>query len=543
MRVALPEGNTMPVKRRVPMVFRLLLKAWLLLWIGCCAGAASDCPQDGEVFDLGDWSGAWEEIGNENPFPDSNVRFVHREDTPGRVALFPGSERSPGILSSQPLDLKPGGIYTLCFELFRETFVNGHYIGVKLFNDEFQIDNHCTIGGWQRFEVSAAVPIDAAESVRVVFRNDTPSRFFMRNPMLVSKKGRKSKRGKFVPPSAKGLDRFPIGVYGGGQGEWDAVRACGMNVAVVRSPVEKAPDMLESALNSGIRLILHCPRDETHAVSLAEAMGELRSEARPLFFYLEDEPELRSLPVERLLSVKEAVRERIPWAGFATAMLRSGKVATYRDVYDAFFLDQYPVPTQPMGWLSDSISEAKDALTPQQQAWAVIQAFGGGEFVRLGWPRRPTYEEMLNLASSALAGGVEGLLFFAWKYVRSDEAFNDDVRRVVERVRALEPRLPLTSGSGPDWTVELSGRVKTDVMGNPAVVVGRSVSKDGLPTILLVNITRYSVRFRLKGMRNAPVELYDIWRKSMSYCPDGDVRGALYPLEARALEIRPVMKD
>ena len=542
MRVALPDGRTMPVKR-VPMVFRRLLGVWLILWIGCSVCTASDCPGAGEVLDLGDWSGVWEDAGSGNPFPESNVRFVHREDTPGRVALFPGSERSPGILSSKPLDLKSGETYTLCFELFRETFINGHYIEVKLFDEEFRIDNHCIVGGWQRFEVSAGVPDDSDEPVRIVFRNDTPSAFFMRNPMLVLKKGQETQPGRFVPPSARGLDRFPIGVYDGGPDDWDALRACGMNVSVVGSPIEKASDMLESAWKNGIKIILHCPHHEIGAAALAEAMEGLRPEVRPLFFYLMDEPELRSFSVDTLLSVKRTVRDRLPWAGFVTAMARSGQVPTYRDVYDAFFMDQYPVPTQPIGWLSDSISDARDAVAPQQQVWAVLQAFGGGKFARMGWQRRPTYEELLSLASSSLAKGVEGLLFYSWKYVRSDEAFRNDVRRVVERVRALEPGLPMTPGAGPSWNLELQGKVRTDVMGNPAVTVGRSVSKDGYPIVLLANITRYRVRFRLKGSENAPVEIYDIWRKSTSYSPDGDVRGTLYPLESRALEIRPVVKD
>ena len=69
-------------------------------------------------------------------------------------------------------------------------------------------------------------------------------------------------------------------------------------------------------------------------------------------------------------------------------LVRPRFVRQYRCAADIFLMDQYPLPSQPLTWLSDSLDQAR-SLAGEDRVWAVVQAFGGAGSADGGWPRMP----------------------------------------------------------------------------------------------------------------------------------------------------------
>jgi hypothetical protein len=123
------------------------------------------------------------------------------------------------------------------------------------------------------------------------------------------------------------------------------------------------------------------PRSESTDIS-----RELGGQPEILGFYIEDEPEGKSIPPESLIGLKERLQSDHPGILTAVAMIRPQLVAEYRQAADVFLLDPYPVPRMPMTWLSDTLDEAARHIS-HERLWAVVQAWG--TTYQAGWPRFP----------------------------------------------------------------------------------------------------------------------------------------------------------
>lgn len=496
----------------------------LLLALGLPAGAAAE-P---ETWSLADWDAAWQTPPESGVERSGRAGFASADGTALRVAVFPGSDQEPGLLTSRPLPLKPGAVYELNFELLRPRFVNGHYMSVDLWGHETLLDQHCTAGGWQGFRVRAAFA--AGQRPVIVLRNDTASRFLLRNPTLRAVQGHPGPPGRFAPPSSRRPGPFPIGVFGAKRQEWPQLKECGFNLATAGlAPADLAAGLAEAA-GLGLRLLPFLEPDPGKLRAWGEALAGLDPKLRPPCFYLVDEPELRSFDPARLVQLRALLRERLPWANLATAMVRPQLVGDYAGAYDAVFMDQYPVPSQPLNWLADSVAEARSVLPGDRQVWAVVQAFA---MPKDGWPRLPDFGEMQALAFSALAEGAQGVLFFTWRQMADSPAHRANVCRLAARLRGLEPYLPLTPGPGPGLELAMAGRARRTPVGGDAVRVGHA-EHQGRRLILAVNQTPYLAQVRITGLGQGPLRVDELLGGGVRAALAGELREAIEPLGARA---------
>lgn len=497
--------------------------AGALAWSAPAVAAAAAAPQ---VWSLADWDSAWQIPPAAGVARPGRVALVYSGAPDRPVAVFPGSDQEPGILVSRPLPLMPGQVYELSFELLRSQFINGQYLSVALCGREFLLDQHCVAGGWQSFRVRAA--FSAAAPPLIVFRNDTPARFMLRNPELRAVAALAPPAGD-APPAPQ-LRPFPLGVYGSPRADWPQVRACGFNLVTAGLPEDKPKAALAEAAGLGLSVIPFLPAEADKLRAWPIALAGLDPGLRTPFFYLVDEPELRSFDPALLGGLRAELRASLPWARLATAMVRPGLAVDYAAVYDAIFMDQYPVPGQPLNWLADSVAEARAALPAGRQVWAVVQAFS---LPKLGWPRLPTSAEMQALAGSALAAGAQGLMFYTWPQIAADPAHREHVGALLARIRALEPWLPLTPGPGAGLHADPIGRVLRTPGGGDAVRVSHG-QHQGRRLLLAVNQTPHPATLRVQGLGPAPLRLAELWRGGEKAAIAGELRETIEPYGVRA---------
>jgi len=491
------------------------------------------CPYPGQAGELNLWD--WDRYWVRFPSPEcelagGGIQFGPDPEGQGRVAVFSGSTVNPGIIKTVNLPLQPEIAYELSFELLRPKSVNGEYLSLIFFGQETWLDNHRLTKKWQAFRVVGR--LKDGDPGRVVFRNDTPSRFLLRRVSLKPIEVPQEVGEAGEPALVSGQKFFPIGAYGT-EADLAEMAACGLNTAVVGASPEKAASLLLSARGLGMRLILHCPSQPEEALELARALTSTPPQARPLYFYVADEPELRSLDPAALATVRESLRSEIPWAATATAMVRPRFVSEYGPAYDAFFMDQYPVPGQPLTWLADSIAQARQEAGHGRQVWAVVQAFGGGRLAPYGWTRRPSFEEMQALACSALAEGVGGLLFCNWAATRQNPSHQANLCRLVGRLQGLRDWLPLQPGLGERMGFELLGKIRCDPGGGAALRVGHRI-KGKKVLILVANVTPYPLRVSLTGLKPPFGRAKDLWEQKDKGVVAGQLRERLEPLGIRA---------
>ena len=177
---------------------------------------------------------------------------------------------------------------------------------------------------------------------------------------------------------------FPVGIYAAGPDDLTEIRAAGFNAV---QSYDSKPDNIRRVAAASARLGLkYLPNFRGDPANLSRELG-----GRPeiLGFYIEDEPEGRSVPPEKIKALKDSLKQDHPGVLTAVAMLRPQMIAAYREAADVFMVDPYPVPNMPMTWLADSLDEAARHI-PRDRLWAVIQAFGGAKWAKHGWPRLPT---------------------------------------------------------------------------------------------------------------------------------------------------------
>lgn len=526
--------------RRVQATGRLLLwgamflLAAMLLGLGACVhveGPGIDQPS----LLLTPWRQWWRPALPPQAYgAGEGVAFKIFQATGEEVALLQGGPVAPAVLETKTLPDLPPGRYRLSFDLYRPGFVNSHYVTVDLFGRRTWLDNHCRAGGWQPFVVEARLA--AGQERLIAFLSDSDSLFLLRNPVLT--RVPEPAAPEAVQP-ARPKHRLPIGVYGATPNKLEEIAACGFNTVYLSGPAESAPQHLAQAARLGLEVIQTMPREPQAAMKLVESLAGLPSAHRPLYFYLVDEPEIRSYPIDKIVGIRRQTQARLPWARFATAVVRPWLIPQYTAGYDALFMDQYPVPSQPLSWLAESVGQARDLARPGTSVWAVVQAFGGGKFAAMGWPRLPTIQETRTLAVSALTQGAEGLMFYSWRYLSGDENFRRDLCRLTGQLRRLAPYAPLTPGLPPGYEARPIWRVRGESGGGEAVVFGWARGQDGALVIAAANVTRFDARWSLSLPEGRTTQLEDLWRGGRVWAARGEVVERFEPMGVRVWLVPP----
>jgi hypothetical protein len=354
--------------------------------------------------------------------------------------------------------------------VYRPDFSQGVFPEVRIFGRSIKIDQHCLVGSFQQIFIDVNSG-SYQEEARIRFVVDHPGEsFWFTRPSLKNRSAATESLPAIAAPATGG--EFPIGIYAARIQALDRIQAAGFNVvqSYGKSP-DFAVNFLKETKERGLGCLLSPPRqhdDLNRFLDLLERHDALRPRDR-VWFYINDEPELRSVPPAQLAQLRRRLLEVYPRRLCATAMVRPHRIPYYKNAADIFIMDQYPIPKMPLTWLSDSIDEARSHLG-DHRVWAVIQAFGGGHHAKQGWTRRPTLAEMRALSFLAVIHGVSGLFFYSYPDVSEDPSAWENLKSVVNELRRVESWLPVENlQSSLSWKVEMTSPFRADARGRDAI--------------------------------------------------------------------------
>lgn len=472
-----------------------------------------------------------------------------REGHPGALVVT-GGEDGAGYWETWAEGVRADTEYRLEILVYRTEFRQGVYPEVEIFGRRMRLDQNCTVREYQG--ISLDLP-SGQWSGRVRLRllvEEPGATFLFALPVL-----RERPRGPSVAPfpllPADPGEGFPIGLYGAEIDSLGRIKEAGFNaVQSYRSEAGFAVEFLRECRGLGLGCLLTPPWDPEKVgpfLQVLEKEGAL-GDGQRVWFYLNDEPELRSVPPEVIGKVREMVLGAYPGRRSATAMVRPHMIPVYKDSLEIFMMDQYPVPHMPLTWLSDSIDEAV-SLLGMERVWGVIQAFGGGRHALEGWTRRPTREEMRALSFLAVAHGARGLFFFSYPEVAGDPRAWEDLKGVVADLRKAGGWLDVPNVMGaPLWGVEMLSPFRADARGRPAIHLGvkaRPVSwrkrAFSFPVAeeflaIAVNVTEREVEGRIHGWPRNVERVLDLMSQRALAVVEGSVRVSLTPYGVAVLQ-------
>ena len=91
----------------------------------------------------------------------------------------------------------------------------------------------------------------------------------------------------------------------------------------------------------------------------------------------------------------------------------------YMGTYDVLGMDPYPIPKKPIETAISSMRQGLEGTFGARAVWQVPQAFGWGWLKRkeTKGQRAPTQKEMANMTWQAIAGGANGIVYYAFQHL------------------------------------------------------------------------------------------------------------------------------
>ena len=288
-------------------------------------------------------------------------------------------------------------------------------------------------------EAGFGVP-KSAGSGRIVYSFDPktrlpPGRYFWRVAVYLGRTllSQSELRGLIIPPTViPGTDvrsealsspesveipTFPIGIYGAKPSEYRELAAAGFSAVQTSAPDGRAcRAAIEAAAAAHLKILLDPPDPFPDAGEMAAALK--KAEVDDIIWYLDDEPEGRSVSPKVLFDRRAALRGVGLRQPGAIALLRSWRTPDYAPAVDIILPDPYPIPFEPLSWLGRCLDEIRESIgTPSnKKIWAVIQAFdwntASPAAAATGRGRPPSFPEIRALTYLALIHRAEGLIFY-----------------------------------------------------------------------------------------------------------------------------------
>ena len=203
-----------------------------------------------------------------------------------------------------------------------------------------------------------------------------------------------------------------------------------------------------------------------------------------LAWYMSDEP---SLGMAQPLAVRRG------WAHAAdpdhptwVVLDHPRNVRYYLDSFDAYAMDKYPIPRQPIEAVIESMRNGNAATLGLKPVWYVPQAFGWGW---LGRPRThgrgPNRDELANMTWQSIAGGANGIIYYSFGQVmkRPRDDSEDSFKAAWERVKSSATEVKKYEA------VLLSAEDAPAVSGETDAVAARAWRHEGHIYLLAVNCT------------------------------------------------------
>ena len=359
--------------------------------------------------------------------------------------------------------------------------------------------------------------------------------------------------------AVQGPDVFPIGLYGVPIEDYKEISEIGFNAVMSRSAdMDSLLKSLAAAREDGLKVLaspdpvlrvaggkigeeLYCrdrhvatllamteecagphvakpPRDDRGTSAIQnmpeKAAGwivgpeQRKSEAEDVLgWYLEDEPEGRSVS-PRAIFAKRAALSRLGFRQPGVLVLnRTWRTGDYAGAVDVIMTDPYPIPFEPLSWLSENLDEIRALVggDTSKRAWAVIQAFGwnygaaGASDANLG--RDPTADEVRALTYLAVAHRAQGLFYYVYRSgnfsLKERTELWQGLKATVAELREISPVIQ-SREAGIECRMQSD---RSDSAGIPAVhAIFKRYSPDSPASIIVSQDAPKSSRHLLPGL-------------------------------------------
>jgi len=455
------------------------------------------------------------------------VYFCKVSGYPRRLLAIEGGPDRQGRVWCQINNIRPYTEYLLEFIAYRLKFTRGAYLEVEIFGQQHLIDQHLSYGCIQPIFLKANSGA-VRGTTRLAIINPHREVFAFGSPSL--RVAEVNPRDMWTAEAVRLPGFFPVGIFAATPDDLADIRAASFNSV---QSYDSRPDIIRKMAAAAKKLGLKfLPDFRSYKADISRDLG---GSSELLGFYIEDEPEGRSVPPENLKALKESLKHDHPGVLTAVAMVRPQMVEAYRDSADIFMLDPYPVPYMPLTWMADCLEEAV-RYVPKERLWAVIQAFGGEKFPKYRWPRRPTYLEMRCLTYLAIVHGAHGLFYFSCPEVRADAVSWEGLQKIVQELRQARTWLVMPNEE-QTLRLDMFSPFKSDANGGPAVhFCEKRCGAENL--LILVNVIDRPVSFYLRNFPPGVAWLTEYFHRHKSVVVDGNIREELGPNEVRLYSYR-----
>jgi hypothetical protein len=293
------------------------------------------------------------------------------------------------------------------------------------------------------------------------------------------------------------LDFYPIGIYSVPPEDFKEIREIGFNAV---SYLSLGPDSLLSVLSAAradnlkilvspsavlqapldrpdylMSLRASAPKDPSRKERGSPTFLKLLRSDTILGWYLEDEPEGRSISPQVIFNTRAALLQQGFRQPGVVVLNRSWRAVDYAPAADIIMTDPYPIPFEPLSWLSTSLDEIHAVVggDPSKRVWAVIQAFGWNygskEVEEAGLGRDPGGDEVRTLTYLALTHRAQGLFYYVYKsgdyFIKEKMDLWEGLKKTVGEVRQIMPLV-----GAPEAKLDYKGECdRSDAWGIPAV--------------------------------------------------------------------------
>ena len=246
--------------------------------------------------------------------------------------------------------------------------------------------------------------------------------------------------------------------------------------------------------------------DDDAQAACRETVLKVKDHPAVIGWYVLDEMPLKFLP--RMLARQRMMRELDPDHPTWGVFFQYYQLREYMPVCDVLGTDPYPIGDKPISLPTEHIRAIRRATFGHRALWQVPQAFDWGWFVDAKAEpvrcRLPTAAEVRSMAWQPIAGGANGVVFWAYHYIywklkgEDYDSFYGAYCKVGEEIRRFIP-------------VFLSDEKAPAVMSASANTACRAFRYDGAVYLLVCNTSDAVVRglVKVKGTAGPLEDLLD----------------------------------
>lgn len=277
---------------------------------------------------------------------------------------------------------------------------------------------------------------------------------------------------------------IPFGWFTARESSLDLVARGGLNTAGCYGPTaiglgdEEIERWLDKAHSLGLRAI---PRPfpsldicrtagkgelltKKEAAAIRALVRKWRDHPAVMAWYLRDEPELRPVPIERLLQEYKIIDEEDPWHPVVILNTAIDSMEVYEAVADVLMPDPYCSFFHGRGAtciINPSLFAAAGVKATQGQkaVWATPQ----GHIVQRNNSRPPTFRELRNMTWQAIAHGTTGFVWYREQFIPNLINSEVGMPRVAKEVQAVGEYVRCRSVPGMVTVVPKEAKVSCGV--------------------------------------------------------------------------------